>query len=222
MYFISLGRHCWIAYHIKKYINNDIPTQFFDWSRNDFKCVLYMLNLRIIDTIFNIENIIVDKELFKKDNEITITFKNFVKDELSLLYHHDIPYKEYSEEEMNEKLLEFIEKYKRRHNRLIELIKTDKKLCFIYHIINNFNYDDTNLFNDILKSINKNINYILILLIEEEEEKKEDSYIYCKYDYYIKINLKKFMNVNFIDSNQDWKQQQYDWEKIFELIQNIS
>ena len=86
-----MGRSCAISYNIKKYINNDIPTQFFDWSRSDFKCILIVLNLRMIDTLFNIENLIIDKESYKP-NDISITLKNFVEDKLTLLYHHDIPY----------------------------------------------------------------------------------------------------------------------------------
>jgi hypothetical protein len=214
MHYISLGRHCDVAYNITKFIKNDIPTQFFDWSRTDFKCVLFILNLRIIDTIFNVENIIIDKNLYQHMNEITLTLKNFDEKNLCLLYHHDIPYKDYNEVEMNEKLLEFISKYKRRHDRLIELIKTDKKLCFIHNINNEFDYNDADLFNNILKSINENINYTLVLLIKEEE----DTYVYMKYDNYLKINLTHF----FIDTNitPDWTYPQYDWKTIYELIQN--
>lgn len=212
--YISLGRHCNIAIYIKKFINNDIPTQFFDWSRTDFKCVLFILNLRIIDIIFNNNNIIVDKELFKCDNELSMTLNNFNKDTLCLLYHHDIPYKEYNKQEMDNKLLEFINKYKRRYDRLIELIKTDTKICFIYYITSNFDYNDTNLFNNILISINVNINYILVLLIEEPKP-----YIYCEYNNYFKINLKHFIDINI---TADSFGNQYDWEKVFQKIIQIN
>jgi len=213
MYFISLGRHCGIACNIKKFINNDIPTQFFDWSRTDFKCVLYILNLRIIDTIFNNENIIVDKESYKHENELCMTLKNFAKDNLCLLYHHDIPYEEYNELDMNEKLTGFIDKYKRRYDRLIEIIKTDKKIYFIYNITEGFDYNDSNLFNNILTSINKNVNYTLILLIEEQ-----DPYIYTKNKHYFKINLKHFIDINI---TPDWTLNHYDWKSIFEIMQKI-
>jgi hypothetical protein len=213
MYYISLGRHCDVAYNIKKFINNDIPTQFFDWSRTDFKCILFILNLRIIDTIFNNENIIVDKEIYKNEGDMCMTLRNFERDNLCLLYHHDIPHKEYNEEEMNEKLLEFIDKYKRRYTRLIELIKTDKKICFIYRITNEFNYNDTKLFNNILTCINENINYILVLLVDEEGE-----YIYCKYKDYFKLNLKHFIDINVVP---DWTTNNVDWKKIFEIIEKF-
>jgi hypothetical protein len=213
MYFISLGRHCNVAYNIKKYINNNVPTQFFDWSRTDFKCVLFILIFKNIEEIFNIKNIIVDKESYKHENKCGITLKNFVKDGLCLLYRHDVEYKnECNELEMNQKLIEFINKYKRRHNRLIELIKSDTKICFIYHITIGFDYNDVKYFNDILKNINKNVNYSLVLLVEEDDE-----YIYKKFNTYLKINLKKFIDINI---NPDWTTCQYDWKNIFKIIQN--
>jgi hypothetical protein len=208
MYFISLGRHCSIAYNIRKFITNDVETQFFDWARTDFKCVLFILNLKNIDTIFNNENIKIN--INKQDNDIAITFKNFNKDNLCLLYHHDIPYKEYNESEMNEKITDFINKYKRRHDRLINLIKNNKKIYFIYNITNGFDY---NLFNKILIDINKNINYTLVLLIEEK-----DTYKIELKENYVKINL-----TNYLDKNitTDWFQPQYDWKSIFKIIQTF-
>jgi hypothetical protein len=117
MQFISLGRHCDIAHNIKKYINNDTPTQFFDWVRTEFKCVLHILNLRYIDTIFNIENLNLDTSMFKIDGELTITLKNFERENLVLLFHHEIQLCDYYSSEVDNKLIEFIDKYKRRFNR---------------------------------------------------------------------------------------------------------
>jgi len=215
MVFISLGRHCSVAYNIKKFINNDRPTHFFDWSRTDFKCVLSILQLSDLNEIFNVENIKIDKELYKKDCEFTMTLKKFNKDNLCLMYHHDIKYSDYNDLEFNEQLTNFIDKYKRRYNRLIKLIKTDTKIYFIYNITNMFDYNDCDLFNKILTNINKNINYSLILLIEEGD----DTSTYTKGDNYFKINLTHFIDT---DITPNWMQEQYDWKNIFRLIhQNI-
>jgi hypothetical protein len=221
MYFISIGTNCCVAYNIKKYINESIPTQFFDWSRTNFKCVLYILNLRTIDTIFNIKNFIIDKEIYKDDNNISITLKNFVKDDLCLLYHHDIEYTDNSDLELTEKLTQFINKYKRRHERLINLIKTSQKLCFIHHIRPTtddsnifFDYNDCKLFNEILRSINKDINYILVLL---DNNYKED-YKYIHTEFFLKINLKYFTNE---DIEFEWTFQKIDWNGVFKLIQKL-
>ena len=213
MHFISLGRHCATSYNIRKYIDSNIETQFFDWLRTDFKCVLEVLNVKNINEIFNIENIIVDKELYKDDNNLSITLKNFVKNNSTLLFHHDILLSEYIEQETNQKLIEFIDKYKRRYDRLIELIKTNKKLYFIYFITENFDYNDTNIFNILVLKINKNINYVLILM---KEEKQGSCYIYNIYNNYIEINITNFVLDSYTD---DWTLNKYDWKKMFELIQ---
>lgn len=216
MYYISLGKTCSIAYNIKKYIDKNRQTMFFDTSRTDFKCVLSVLDLPDIGVIFNIENMILDNKLYSHNRETTITFKNFAKDNLELLYHHDVKYdKNDNELTVNNKLLQFIATYRRRHDRFNELLKTEQKLCFIYNIIGRFDYDDTNLFNSILTKINKNINYILILLIEEHET---ETYTYCKHDNYVKINLSKFLDKNIVPF---WKQPQYKWTDIFELIKTL-
>jgi hypothetical protein len=216
MYYISLGRKCPVAFNLRRYRNFDTPSQFFDWARTDFKCILHILNLNSIDTIFNIENMILDKELYKHENDLTITFTNFVKDNLCLMYHHDINMTYSDDVEMNARLIDFCDKYKRRYNRLKELIISDKKLCFIYYITNdficNFDYNDVDLFDKLLKAINPNINYTLVLLVEEEEK-----YIYEKNKNCLKINLTPFMDVNTVE----WSNDHYDWKNIFELIEKI-
>lgn len=216
MYFVSLGRHCCVAQNIKDFINNDMPTQFFDWARTDFKCVLHILNLRTIDTIFNQKNLIIDKEMFKSENNLTITLKNFVKDDLCLMYHHDIPY--YNEDDViNEKVKDFISKYKRRHERLIDLINSSETLCFVYFVPINyiFDYNDCDDFNKIITSIKKDINYLLVLLIEDDN----GDYKYIKAQHFIKINMKYF-TTNNIES--DWRLLKYDWKAMFDLIQTIA
>jgi hypothetical protein len=213
MYFISLGRNCCVAYNIKKYINNNTPTQFFDWSRTDFKCVLYILNSETVHTIFNVENFLIDKETYKQDNNISITLNNFIKEGVCLLYHHDVYLSDYSNLNQTEILTEFINKYKRRHERLIDLIKTSQKLCFIHYISDSFDYDDCKLFNIILTSINKDIDYVLVLLDDKED------YKYIHTEFFLKINLKYFTNK---DIEFDWTHQNIDWEGLFKYIKVLA
>jgi hypothetical protein len=221
MNLISLGRNCCVAYNIRNYLKNkNHPTHFFDWIRSDFKSVLYILNLKTIDTIFNLENLIVDKETWKKDGNVGITLKNVEKDGLTLLFHHDILFNENDNNDiLNNKLKEFIVKYKRRHYRLINLIKTSEKKYFVYHnnINENFDYDGCVEFNRIIKNINKNINYVLVLLMNDVYNEKD--YKYIKTEYYFKINLKHFMVRN---NNVDWTLGNYNWKDIFDLIKSKS
>jgi hypothetical protein len=213
MIFISLGRHCDVAYNIKKYIETDRPTHFFDWSRTDFKSVLAILNSRILDTLFYKENIAIDKESYKHDNELTMTLKSLDRDNQCLLFHHDISYNEYTEPVLNDKLTEFIDKYKRRHERLVKLIQSEEPICFLYRISGEFDYADIDTFNTIIRSINSNNKHTLVLLREEDWPQT-----YTKYDTHITINLAQFTDENITPT---WKQHQYDWKRIFETIRSI-
>jgi hypothetical protein len=215
MKFISLGRHCDIAFNIKKYIESDAPTHFFDWSRTDFKCVLDILNIRCIDQILNIENIRIDKESFAYNNDICLTLKNIEKKNLNLLFYRDIILENYNDEEMNDKLVQFIEKYKRRFNRLIELIESKDKICFIYRVQEiKIDFEkDIELFKKILFSINKNCIFCLVFLIEGD-----DDFIFVKYRSYMKINISSFIDKT--NNDYSWKSEHIDWEKIFNVIKS--
>jgi len=207
MEFISLGRHCDVAYNITKFIKKK-HTQFFDWLRTDFKCILYLLNLKDINTVFNLQNIKVDKQLYAHENEITITLKNFEENNLTLLFHHEIRLKEYHEDKLNE----FIDKYKRRFNRLIELIKSNTKLIFIYKITNHFDYKTyISDFEKAILSINPNCIFCLVILVDSREE----DYFYIKYEKYLKINVSKYIDKNI---KHDWYSPQIKWQEIFNII----
>ena len=211
MIFISLGRHCDVAYNINKYVDNDRPTHFFDWSRTDFKCVLSILNSRILDILFYKENIAIDTESYKHDNELTMTLKSLDRDNQCLLFHHDISYNEYPE--LNDKLTEFIDKYKRRHERLVKLIQSEEPIRFLYRISGEFDNGDITIFNSVLRSINSNNKHTLVLLREEDGPQT-----YTKYDTHITINLTQYMDKTMTPT---WKQHQYDWKRIFETIRSI-
>lgn len=211
MKFISLGRHCDVAFNIKKYTNNDNPTHFFDWVRTDFKCVLFILKLTNFRSLFNIRNFKIDKQSYAHDNQICITLKNFERDNLTMLFHHDIPLKDYSVVEMCSESQNFITKYHRRYDRLIELIKSDKKIIFIHRATIQFDYEnDIECFHKKLRNINKDIIFCLVILIEEEENE-----IFIKNEKYLKINLSYFINKNIEFS---WERLDVDWKSVFELI----
>jgi len=217
MYFISLGRKCTIGYHIKKYMNNDVPTQFFDWTRVDFRCVLQILKLDCIDKILNIENINVDNTTLAHENDILITLKNFDEQNLTLYFRHEIKLKEYSDLVKNDKLIEFIAKYKRRYDRLIKLIKSNETLCFIHYDIESlFDFEnDINDFYKTLKEINKDVDFCLVII---KNDKNED-YTFIKHKQHLQINITKFIDESIISKPEDvWKSNEVEWIKIFELI----
>jgi hypothetical protein len=207
--YISLGRHCDVAFNIKKHTQFNEPTHFFDLLRTDFKCVLYILNLKNIESLFNIENINIDKITYKLDNDIRITLKSFENDKLTCMSHHDVCIDNYNED----CIIQFIEKYKRRFNRLIDLINSNNEIIFIYRVTENaFNEQtDTELFINTILSINKNAIFCLVLLVEND-----DNFLVVSEKNYLKINIKGLIDTNI---SQTWMMEHVDWSRLFNIIQ---
>ena len=194
---VSFGSECDIKYQINKYLNLTKETEFFDWLISDIDSVCDILS-KDINTILTFPNIQLIG--YKNINSI-IKFKNCTK----LVSMHDVPIK-YSFNDINN----FILKYKRRYNRLIELIKSNNKT----YIIRRDNPLDNKItkFINIINIINPNNNITLILLRNDII----DHYIFSKR--VICINFNKFK----LNKNNDWQKNNYAWNLLFDFIIEIS
>jgi len=194
---VSFGSECDIKYQINKYLNLTKETEFFDWLISDIDSVCDILS-KDINTILTFPNIQLIG--YKNINSI-IKFKNCTK----LVSMHDVPIK-YSFNDINN----FILKYKRRYNRLIELIKSNNKT----YIIRRDNPLDNKItkFINIINIINPNNNITLILLRNDII----DHYIFSKR--VICINFNKFK----LNKNNDWQRNNYAWNLLFDFIIEIS
>jgi len=194
---VSFGSECDIKYQINKYLNLTKETEFFDWLISDIDSVCDILS-KDINTILTFPNIQLIG--YKNINSI-VKFKNCTK----LVSMHDVPIK-YSFNDINN----FILKYKRRYNRLIELIKSNNKT----YIIRRDNPLDNKItkFINIINIINPNNNITLILLRNDII----DHYIFSKR--VICINFNKFK----LNKNNDWQKNNYAWNLLFDFIIEIS
>ena len=113
------------------------------------------------------------------DETSFLSLKSADDKQMTLLFTHEEirePYKE--------SIINFMDKYKRRFYRLIDLIKSNKQICFIYHINHKSVTEDNVIeFKKILKNINNNINYSLCILTNSTT----DYVCYC-HDNYLQIN----------------------------------
>jgi hypothetical protein len=194
---VSFGSECDIKYQINKYLNLTKETEFFDWLISDIDSVCDILS-KDINTILTFPNIQLIG--YKNINSI-VKFKNCTK----LVSMHDVPIK-YSFNDINN----FILKYKRRYNRLIELIKSNNKTYIIRR--------DNPLDNKITKFINiiniiNPINNITLILLRNDII---DHYIFSKR--VICINFNKFK----LNKNNDWQKNNYAWNLLFDFIIEIS
>ena len=217
MKYISLGRHCDVGFNIKKCnINN--PTYFFDWTRTDFKCCLYILKLNNIKIFLNKENIILDKQMFSAEKEICFKFKNFEENNNILYFHHENDVEQYdlTDVELDGMIDKFINKYTKRFIKMVNLICSEEEIIFIYRDTDNiFKETYVNEFIDCIFKINENVVFCLVILTEDN-----DDFLYIKKKNYLKINISNFINYQ-LENDNCWHNPLYiDYPKIFTIIEN--
>jgi len=200
MRFISIGSACSTKYQIDK-CNRKEKTLFFDWLMTDMNSVISILNCTNIEEFLNVNNIVRDeKHPFHHNNS-----RVFIKSLSFCVSIHDISV------EFNDKsIYDFIDKYKRRFTRMLELIKSKEKIYFI-RFGKKIDENEKNKFIQTILKINKCCDFALISIIVNQEEK-----CIIKDDNYLEINIKKLQDV---DKN-DWTHSYLDWKQIFMEIKN--
>lgn len=192
--YISIGTKCGVKFNIDRYIKIK-ETQFFDWLITDMESVNKILQTNNISSIINNRNLTIESRGYNY-----ITKKVTISSLSKCISLHDLP-KRYTNKDINN----FITKYIRRYNRLINIIKNNKlKIYFIRH-----GYIDIKQKNTFIHSVLK-INPICnFKLVECSNSPKPNN------KNYIFIDLKNFKNNNKKDS---WKLLNYNWNKIFNYI----
>ncbi len=202
MKFISIGPACSVKYNVDKYRCKN-ETLFFDWLMTSMNTVINILKCNNIKDILNFENIVIDNNptvINQTNQKLTLKSLDFC---VSL---HDIPLI-YTDND----IFNFIDKYSRRYNRLIECIKSKEKICFIRNGFANNNEIDK--FIETIKSINSNCDFTLVII--HNDKKNNTEILKQKNLLFIKLN---------IDTPQesDWTQQFLNWDNILsDIEQNI-
>jgi hypothetical protein len=201
------GPACAVATIIKKHFyNNNYETNMFDFLEVSLESVIKVLtisnnNLNIEDYLSNNYTIIVNN-----DGNNSVFFNNFDK----LISHHDLIL-DYNEDTFNI----FIEKYKRRYNRLINHILNEDKIFFIRF---GEEYKDSiiNFINNV-KNINNNLEVYFINLYFDENNKKlhHDIKNYYYINFYDTIDFNKIYSEDLFN-----KTMEFNWIPIFEIINN--
>ena len=162
--------------------------------------VIEILNCDDINNILCIDNISRDINNPYNNNHSRIIIKSLD----FCVSIHDV-LRDFSDND----ILVFIDKYKRRFNRIIDYIKSDQKIYFIRNdCIDDYTQQK---FKETILKINPNCNFTLVIV----DNNKENNVSIEKYDrcLYIKIN-----NENTILS--DWTTEYFNWDKIFLDIEN--
>jgi len=173
--YISIGFKCNVKFQINKH-KHKIETLFFDWLITSMKSVIEVLSCNDISNILNIDNIIRDPRCMYHNNNSRI----FLKSLNYCISIHDLK-KEFN----NDDIFEFIEKYRRRYNRIIEHIKSDRKLCFLKY--GSVNEELQNKFIETILKINPKCNFHLVII--DNNKSNVNSITKSDHKLYIKLNV---------------------------------
>jgi hypothetical protein len=203
------GPACAIGTCIKKYFyNNDYKTNIFDYLEISFISIIQILKMNYDDIEYLSYNNVIEKN---NDGKYTVKFNNFDK----IYSHHDLK-DNYSEDDYNE----FIEKYKRRYKRLIDIIKNENKIFFIRYGIEDL--EEINLFINTINNINQNLKVIFINVFYDE--KNENNII--NNDFYTSQNIYFYNFYENLDKNFTYSENlfnrtiEYNWKTIYNIIYN--
>jgi hypothetical protein len=204
MKYISIGSACSVKYNIDKYRHKN-KTLFFDWLMTDMNSVIKILECNNINDILYFDNISrdVDCPYFFNNSKIVIKSLPYC---VSI---HDLPIK-YTDND----ILNFIEKYRRRFNRIVNYIKSKKKLCFIR--IGCEDYDTIYKFIETIKKINIHCDFTIVVI---DNDKKNNTEILKQNNFlHIKLNIDKPSE----EKKNGWTLYFLNWNNIFlDIEKNI-
>lgn len=178
-----------------------LETMFFDWLGTDMDTVNVIMRCDNLDAIFTYDNIVhVPKPSF--DRLIIV-----VKSLPYCVAIHDFT-------EFNDRQIEnFLCKYKRRHARLMEMVKTPKKpLCFIRYG-NDMKDEQQEAFVQTILHWNRNCPFILVCI---RIDQPEYSVVYQPDRHFLQINL------TLKPDESDWRTSCLPWPDIFKTIRETA
>ncbi len=199
MVYISIGTACNVKYQIDR-CKGKSETLFFDWLMTSMSSVIEILSCDDITKILYVDNCIRDPdEPFHSNNS-----RILVKSLDFCVSIHDLK-REFNDNDLNE----FIDKYKRRFNRILEFIKSEEPIYFMRY--GSIDAKTKQQFIDTILKINSKCNFHLVVIDNDTEKAPSTS----KDKHYLSINL----NMVKPPSSTDWTTTYLDWPNIFMNIE---
>lgn len=201
MHWISLGHSCMMTFYLRKFGLQRGETHFFDWIVTSQKTVNEVLETKDIRSALE-NDIEFDEELFEGH-------KAFICKRFDLLRCvHDLPH-DGDRPELFKKF--FVDKYVRRYERLIELIRNQEPIVFVLSVKNYHedDYKETKRLIQALGTHNPTLRYRIVLFVFETCTVYPDNIIIVpikQYEYAVKPDV------------IHWYSNQYDWARMFQTV----
>lgn len=203
--FISLsGSKVGYACGIKNSMNNyfgKTQTHFFDWL---------ICSMKSVNEILEEKPILFDSNYIYPNLENTTTI-NFSEFDLLISYHDII-------EPTKKNLNEMNEKYIRRYARLINTIKTEKKIFFLRYCCDQYNFDEEQIhkFYNNINKINNSLEFYFVLITINNKINIPSSLLFRRHFLYINLNKK-----NDDDQQLNFMQIVQMYTHIFKIIDKL-
>lgn len=216
MKIINLGNNCVIAL-ILNLLNLRIESLPFDWIIVDtFKNLINIfednfnnfINLDLLK--IKTKGVMANPEIFKNTSVKTEPTNNYINKKFNIEFMHDFP----SNKDINEVYSDIYNKYKRRIERMFNILRGDELITFILYYPDLSN-DKILKFKEILKNINLNMKYNLCLITNNKKiiNNKinkvfyiEDNVSHLNLKHYNDNNLRKFFYNNLQTQPESPKQ----------------
>jgi hypothetical protein len=162
---MSLGAACQVAYQIKRHFQQ--PTFFFDWVVTSHNALISIIKNNFPDVLTGQIEIADKREIFVRDRSTGLLF-----------YDHDFPLDESKKISpgFGDIVPQVREKYKRRSDRMKQILESDKDILLIRHTYNEFpadaqRFEVETLFRTIYT--HANIEFLWVMYKKSEEREGE-------------------------------------------------
>lgn len=211
MVLISLGVACLVRQSIDIFNEFRVETNFFDWLMTNFTTALFIFQNLDNPNSFLTHDKFTDKGM--TDNNPTHRFVQH--NDLYMISLHDFP----AEMDYWSYVEAFIEKYKRRMNRLKQIILTcQEKINFIHYVqfVKDIpTLEQVYLFLIAIQEMNPYCNFCLYILIPPE--------LYSSHEEINKLQISNNIRIKYMQSNNqpiNLQRTDLNWKEIYQHIQH--
>lgn len=198
--YLSIGERCCVKHQIDTHKGSK-ETHFFDWLGTDMNSVNKILASEHIEEILHIDHVYRDpmNPNSQDGKHARVNIKSLTK----CIFVHNLPIVIKDQD-----IYEMIEKYKRRHQRMLDIIKSNQPIYFIRYGTEFMPTHEKNTFIETIQQINPNCRFTLVSLEIEQPEKKLE-----KEPGFIRIQKTDK------DIANNWEKNFLDWKQIFADIE---